>query len=199
MSSENLETRERILQAAWQLLEADGGRSGGKAVRMSDIAKAAGISRQAVYLHFPTRAELLIATTRHIDRVKDSDSLLAPSRAAPDGLTRLDAFVDAWGRYMPEIYPVAKALLAMRESDEAAAAAWCDRMRALHEGCRAAVAALARDGRLTQAFSEEEAGDLLWAQLSVYGWEQLTQERGWSVEAYCTAMKRQARAYLVED
>ncbi|MBT7717936.1 MAG: helix-turn-helix transcriptional regulator, partial [Halieaceae bacterium] len=27
---------------------------------MSDIAKQTGISRQAVYLHFPTRAELLI-------------------------------------------------------------------------------------------------------------------------------------------
>ncbi|MBL4878008.1 MAG: helix-turn-helix transcriptional regulator, partial [Hyphomonas sp.] len=55
MSSENLETREKIMRATWKLLE----ESGGSGVRMSDIAKAAGISRQAVYLHFPTRADLL--------------------------------------------------------------------------------------------------------------------------------------------
>ena len=51
MSSENLETREKIMRATWKLLE----ESGGSGVRMSDIAKAAGISRQAVYLHFLTQ------------------------------------------------------------------------------------------------------------------------------------------------
>jgi AcrR family transcriptional regulator len=58
MSRENLETRIRILNSAWKLLVG----SHASAVRMSDIAKQTGISRQAVYLHFPTRAELLIAT-----------------------------------------------------------------------------------------------------------------------------------------
>ena len=66
MSSDNLETRTRILNATWKLLEADQGHG----VRMSDIAKQAGISRQAVYLHFPTRSKLLIATTRYLDDIK---------------------------------------------------------------------------------------------------------------------------------
>ncbi len=55
MSSENIETRTRILDATVRMLEEQGGRG----VRMGDIAKAAGISRQAVYLHFSSRAELL--------------------------------------------------------------------------------------------------------------------------------------------
>jgi AcrR family transcriptional regulator len=61
MSSEKISTKTRILDTTWKLLEARD-----KNTRMSDIAKAVGISRQALYLHFPTRAALLIATTRHL-------------------------------------------------------------------------------------------------------------------------------------
>ena len=56
MSSEKNSTKFRILEATRKLLE-----SGDKNVRMSDIAKAVGISRQALYLHYPNRADLLIA------------------------------------------------------------------------------------------------------------------------------------------
>ncbi|MFT4874517.1 TetR/AcrR family transcriptional regulator [Congregibacter sp.] len=75
MSSKSLETRGKILDSAWSLLV-----GGSNAVRMSDIAKLTGISRQAVYLHFPSRAELLIATTRYIDEVKSIDDRLAEQR-----------------------------------------------------------------------------------------------------------------------
>ena len=63
MSSQDIETRTRILQASVRLLEAQRGQS----VRMGDIAREAGISRQAVYLHFASRAELLEATTQYLD------------------------------------------------------------------------------------------------------------------------------------
>jgi AcrR family transcriptional regulator len=43
---------------------------------MSDIAKAAGLSRQAVYLHFPNRAELLISATKHLDEKVDRRAAL---------------------------------------------------------------------------------------------------------------------------
>ena len=69
MSSNRINTKSRILEVTWRLLE-----SGNKAIRMADIAKAAGVSRQALYLHFPSRAELLVATTRHIDKVKNVDA-----------------------------------------------------------------------------------------------------------------------------
>ena len=82
------DTRSRILEAAWKLLE-DGA---GSEVRMSDIAKKAGISRQAVYLHFPKRADLLIAVTRYIDEANEVDARLAASRGAATGVERLDVF-----------------------------------------------------------------------------------------------------------
>lgn len=189
MSRELPETRERILRATAKTLEAGGGRE----VRMRDIAQAAGISRQALYLHFPNRADLLIATTRHLDDVNKVDERLASSRAAASGVERLDAFVEAWANYIPEIAGVALALSAMMEGDEAARIAWSDRMQAVREGCLRAVEALERDGHRRSDLTVAEATDLLWVQLSIRNWKQLTQECGWSQARYAEAQKAIAR------
>ncbi len=193
MSSEVAETRIRILNAAWTLLEA----SHGSGVKMSDIARAAGISRQAVYLHFPNRAELLIAATRHIDEVKKVGARLAASREASTGIERLEAFIEAWGNYIPEVYGVVRALLAMRDSDAAARAALDDRMRGLREGFEAAVRALARDGVLSPALSVPEAVDILWSLLSVETWEKFTRDCGWPQARYVALMQELASKMLL--
>ena len=189
------DTRSRILEAAWKLLE-DGA---GSEVRMSDIAKKAGISRQAVYLHFPKRADLLIAVTRYIDEANEVDVRLAASRGAATGIERLDAYIEAWGNYIPEIYGVGKALMAMQETDSEARMAWEGRMLAVREGCEAAVDALARDRALSPEIGEEKATDLLWTLLSVRNWEQLTLECGWPQDDYIGEMKRTARRALLAD
>jgi AcrR family transcriptional regulator len=194
MSSPNPDTRTRILRSAWKLLEADGGQG----VRMADIAKDAGISRQAVYLHFPKRSELLIATTRYIDEVLDVDARLAASRGAASGTARLDAFIQAWGNYIPEIHGIAKALLAMKDTDAAAAAAWSDRMQAVRQGCEAAVQALKADGALAPEYAPKQATDILWTLLSVRNWEQLTQECGWSQKRYIETTQMVARRVLLD-
>ena len=195
MSSDNLETRYRILQATLDLLEA----GQGKGVRMTDIAKRAGISRQAVYLHFATRAQLLIAATIYLDELKGSDERLVPSRAAPSGTERLDAFIEAWGAYIPEIYGVARALLAMRDTDHAAAEAWDQRMRDMREGCEAAIEALHRDGMLSSDQSPAQATDILWTMLSVRNWEQLTVDCGWPQQQYVETLKALARRLFVAE
>jgi len=193
MSSENIETRTRILGATLELLEA----GQGSAVRMTDIAKRAGISRQAVYLHFATRAELLIEATFYLDEIKGADERLAASRAARTGVERLAAFVDAWGNYIPEIYGPGKALLAMKDTDEAAAAAWSQRMRDMREGCEAAINALAKDKTLSPEYAPEHATDILWTMLSVRNWEQMTIECGWSQQKYIKTLKALTKRTLV--
>ncbi|MCP5084526.1 MAG: TetR/AcrR family transcriptional regulator [Alphaproteobacteria bacterium] len=189
MSSENPDTRTRILQTTLNLLE----NGQGEKVRMADIAKQAGISRQALYLHFATRADLLIATTFYLDEIKGSDARLAASRNATSGLDRLDAYIEAWGSYIPEIYGMAKAILAMSDTDEAAAEAWAQRMQDMREGCEAAIDALQTDGELSARHTPKQASDLLWTLLSVRNWEQLTQECGWSQEEYVGSLKTTAR------
>ena len=194
MSTKVLKTRDRVLESAWTLLLGNQA----NAVRISDIAKHAGISRQAVYLHFPTRAELLIATTRYIDQVKGIDERLAHSRSASTGVERLAAFIDAWGNYIPEIYGVAKALMAMQAQDPEAGQAWADRMNAVREGCEAAVSALVRDGVLTQSLSHTEAVDLLWSQLSVEHWAHLRQYCGWTQARYIAVLQHTLLGTLVD-
>ena len=195
MSSDNPETRNRILKAALKLLEA----SQGEGVRMTDIAKRAGISRQALYLHFSTRAELLIATTYYLDKLKGAEERLVPSRRARSGIERLDAFIEAWGTYIPEIYGIAKALLAMRDTDEAAAKAWDERMQDMRQGCEAAINALASDNMLSPDHSPIQATDILWTMLSVRNWEQLTLECGWPQERYIETLKSLARRIFVAE
>jgi AcrR family transcriptional regulator len=195
MSSANIETRTRILDATVRMLEEHGGRG----VRMGDIAKAAGISRQAVYLHFTSRAELLVAATRYLDEVLDVDRRLAPSRAATSGTERLALYIDCWGHYIPEIYGVAKALLLAQETDEAAAAAWNDRMLAMRDGCRAAIETLHSDGNLAPEWTPKRATDALWTMLLVPNWENLTGECGWSTRQYVRWMKTVAKRTFIDE
>ena len=195
MSSEQTDTRTRILEATVQTLE----ESGGHGVRMGDIAKETGISRQAVYLHFASRTDLLVAATRYLDEVLDVDNRLAPSRAATTGVERLRLYIECWGNYIPEIYGVAKALMMARDTDEAAAAAWQDRMLAMRDGCRAAIDALAADGRLAEGWTRPKATDALWTLLLVPTWENLTIECGWSTKKYVNFMSDLGRRMFVRD
>lgn len=185
MSSEEIDTRTRILEATWRLLE----ERQGQGVSMSDIAQAAGISRQAVYLHFKSRTELMIATTQYVDEIKGLDERMQQLYAAANGTALLESCVEVWGAYIPEIYGIAKALLAIRETDEAAAAAWAGSMGCLRDVCREIIGALDREGRLAEQWSPAEAVDMLYALLSVQNWEQLTVESGWSTEQYVEWMK----------
>ena len=195
MSSPNPDTRTRILQATLDLLE----EGGGTGVRMSDIAKRAGITRQAVYLHFANRADLLIATTFYVDDLKQSDDRLAPSRAAATGIERLDAYLEAWANYIPEIYPIGKALMVMGHTDEEARSAWAQRMQDMREGCEAAIEALKRDWKLSTDYTVDEATDLLWTMMQLENWERLTQTCGWTQEQYTRNLKRLAHRQFVVD
>ena len=187
------QTKIRILETTWKVLETRIDKN-----RMSDIAKAVGISRQALYLHYPTRAELLIATTKHIDTVKKVDQRLELSRAAGSGLERLHFFVKAWGGYIPEIHGMSVALRNMRKNDKAAAEAWDDRMQAVRHGCQAAVRALAKDGKLRSDLTEQVATDILWTLLTVENWEKLVLDCAWSQSTYEDKMIELAETALLE-
>jgi AcrR family transcriptional regulator len=166
---------------------------------MSDVADAAGVSRQAVYDHFGSRAELMVATARYGDEVRGLEERLGRYRAAERGLDRLGAFIEFWGNYIPEIYGIARAMLAARETDEAVAAAWDDRMRVVQEACRDIVGRLRRDGTLAPGWSVDEAGEMLWSLLSIGTWENLTLERGWSVDQYVEKMQKLAKRAFVGE
>lgn len=193
MSSTELDTRERILEATLRLME----QHRGQGVRLEDIARQAGVSRQAVYLHFGSRSELLIATTRYLDDLNQSSARIRHICEAENPVAALDAYIVFWANYIPEIHHLAKVLMHVRETDEAAAAAWADRMDALYQGCLSIVQGLERDNLLDQAWTVKEAADYFWATLSIPNWEMLTIERGWTNEQYIERMQQVVRRALL--
>lgn len=190
-----MRTRTRILEATWRLMEERRGRD----VRMRDIADAAGISRQAVYDHFGSRTKLLVETTHYVDEERGLRERRQRFQSATGGVERLEAYVEFWGNYIPEVYGMAKALLEARETEEAAAAAWDDRMGAVRESCHLTIEALHRDGILASGWSLEEAVDLMWTMLSVRNWEQLTIECGWPQDRYIGRMQELLKRVFVEE
>ena len=140
-------------------------------------------------MHFASRAELLIATVRYVDEANGLEERLQRCREASNSIEALDAYVEFWGNYIPEIYGLAKALIAMYDTDEAAAAAWDDRMQALRDGCHGVFDCLERDQALALGWNVAEATDMMWTMLSVSLWENLTRACGWSMDQYVRRMQ----------
>lgn len=147
---------------------------------MAEVARAAGVSRQAVYLHFKSRAGLLLAVVRHMDERDGIRERCELALDHPDPVRALEEFVLAWLHYAATIHPVASALLASRHDDPDAMGAWNDRMDELRAGFRHATRRLAAAGRLRAGLDPAAAADLAWAMTSVPVWEQLTVDRGWA-------------------
>lgn len=192
MSREKINTRNKILKSSLALLEA----SNGKEVRMSDIAKASGISRQAVYLHFPTRTELLVATTHYLDDLHDVDGQFIAIQAST-GTEWLDAYIEFWGNHIPHIHGVAKALNAMKNTDEAANNAWNERMQAVRNGCSGVISAIEKDDALSDTYDTKQAIDILWTLLSISNWEQYRFECGWTQAQYISEIQKIAQLILI--
>lgn len=173
-NSRSVTTRREILDAAWNLIVQRGAE-----VSIAEIAAAAGISRQAVYLHFGTRGGLLMALVQRADERLRIREKFQVAMERPGGQDRLDAWLAAWFAFVPEILPVARDLVRLRPTDPDAAAAWEDRMADLRGWLRELVASLAADGALRDGWSIDEATDYLWTASSVQVWDLLAVERGW--------------------
>jgi len=193
MSSGDPETRKRILEATRELVE----HSRGKAVRMEDIARRAGVSRQALYLHFGSRMDLMVATVQHVDEAGGFFDRTRHVREAENGVAALNLFVAFWADYVPGVFGLAKILLATRETDPAAAAAWADRTNGLWNIFHYLTKWIERDGMLASQWTPETAADMVWTLISVQSWESLVIERGWSQEEYVERIQETLRRVLI--
>jgi AcrR family transcriptional regulator len=178
MSRKN--SRTQILDAAMALVI----KRGEAGVTMAEIAKAAHVSRQAVYLNFADRGDLLLALVRHVDAKRGLERELQKVGAAPTGLTALREMVSLQARMNPGVWAIARAMEAVRRTDEAVERSWQDRLAQRLEGCRAIVARLAREGLLRKDLPANAAADILWTVTSLRTWEDLVLQRRWTGEQY---------------
>ena len=119
-------TRAAILDATWSLM-AEKKRLD---VSQAEIAAAAGVSRQTIFIAFGNRAGLLTAMARNKDMGSDHVARLREiSRAATVGPDDFRRYIEIWLDYLPLIYPVVILLDAAALTDAEAASALDDRMK----------------------------------------------------------------------
>jgi AcrR family transcriptional regulator len=172
--------RERILEATLALIT----KRGGAELTMAQIAKSARMSRQAVYLHFADRGDLLVAMVRYVDEKRGLEAEIKRIREAPSGVEAMRRMVSLQARTNPEIWAPARALDAVRRTDAAAERSWQDRLQHRLKGCREIVHQLKRDGDLVPGLDPDTAADLLWTVTSLRMWEDMVLQRGWSATKY---------------
>src|SRR5918996_1540855 len=182
--------RLRILREAWAMIEA--GRLND--LTMGALARAAGVSRQTVYVQFGSRAGLLVQMVRERDEANPRRERVAAAIASPDPVEALVALTRALAGWWADIHPIAHALYAAALTDEAARAAWEDRMAHLHEFTDAVVERLAEDDVLAHGWDPPLASDWLAAQLNPLGWVLLVKDSGWAQSLY-----EQRMATIVQD
>lgn len=188
-------TRRRICEAALRLIAKDGGGQ----VTLAAVARAAKVSRQALYLHFADRAALFLAVVRYADERRGVPEAVRRLEAAPSGLAALREMAALQAALNPGIWPLARLLESIRRDDEAAERSWQDRLDNRLRGCREIVARLKRDGTLRTGLSPDIATDLLWTLTSLRTWEDLVLLRGWSSGEYEARLGEVLRALLVKE
>jgi AcrR family transcriptional regulator len=151
---------------------------------MAQVAAAARVSRQAVYLHFKDRTALLIAMARRVDEQMGIPQELRAIEEAESPEVAIRMMVSLQARLNPRIWPAARAMEAVRRTDQAVESAWQDRLQFRLEGCRRIVAWLQREGRLRSEVDPDVAADILWGLTSLRAWEDWVLERGWSDAQY---------------
>jgi AcrR family transcriptional regulator len=188
-------SREHILRTSRELLE----ERGWAGVGPEQVARAAGISREALHLHFGSRGLLLLALVEFIDREEGIDALIEHVQGAPTSLEELDRLVWFSATYEPRVRAAALAHDAARHGDADLERAWHARMRARRTLCLHAVERLQDDGILADGFGRDDAADLLWSLLSMRTHESLVTDRRWSRRRYEQHLRTVLRRALTSE
>lgn len=193
MSSGDPATRARILLAARELLE----KTPGAPVSMGQIARHAGVSRQALYLHFAERTSLLVEVSRMADAAARTPERQRRVDQAPTARDALREAIALQAALKPELRGIATALDVLRRTDPAAGAAWEEREHARLQRCETIVARLHAEGDLAAAWDVSAAARLLWAVTSQRVWDDLVIDQGWSAGQYRTHLTTMLEAALL--
>lgn len=150
------------------------------AISLVDLAREAGVSRQTLYLLFGSRAGLLLAMVEYHDAQAPVVPRLALARETMTAREAFEPYLRAWFEYLPQVFPVARALVAATSlGDSAAHAAWESRMQLLRGGFLQMTRALHEAGALRSGWTPATAADWLFSMSHVDTWQHLVVEACW--------------------
>jgi len=150
------------------------------ATGLESVAKRAGVSRQAIYLHFHSKDDLLRAVHERVNE-REVVPAFAQVWAAPSAREALCAWVVASAEAIPRFLHLANALSAGRHLDPHIDATWDAPMRGQYGECLRLAKWLRRDGALRPGIAPRYAADMLWHFTHIHAFESLVVERGWPV------------------
>ena len=136
---------------------------------MAEVAAGAGVSRQAVYLHFPDRAALLAALRADLD-LADGPEI---ANQAPSARAALTSVLTRLAETYARIWPVLQASGTTETQGRLPL-------------CQALVARFRAEGALAPHLSPATAADILFSLTSPALWHELVEDRGWDATRYRT-------------
>jgi AcrR family transcriptional regulator len=193
MSSNRLDTRNAILIAARELFEEQGYHG----AALEAVAKRAGVSRQAIYLHFASKAELLTALHARIYETDVAPTLdRHPVWTASTALEGLDALIAVDAEVASKVWRIHEALVVARrhhaEVDETLRPREAERYDELVRLGRW----LKKEGGLPPRMRVGTFADIVWGLTSLGTFQNLVIERGWSIARFVAWVRQTMRAQL---
>jgi AcrR family transcriptional regulator len=171
-------------------------RRNGDAPNMSELARAVGVSRQAIYLHFPDRASLLLALVERVDEDEDLQAGIEIVKTGQDAAAQIHAWAQMQAWRNPRIASFARALDQTRHTDRAVAHAWRDRTENRMRGAVAIVNRLREEDRLHPSWKPDEAAAVLGELTSFRVWDDLVNESKLPPDRYVEIVTSAALAAL---
>jgi AcrR family transcriptional regulator len=149
------------------------------------IAKMADVSRQAIYLHFSSKAELLTALHLHIF---DTDVVPVvdrhPITDEMTGLDALDAMVAVDVEVASKVWRIHEALTVARRQFPEVDETLRPREQERYDGLLKLGRRLEGEGALPPNIGAGMFADMLWGLLNIGTYQNLVNERSWSLDQY---------------
>ncbi len=173
-------TRLRILDAALEQCTRLG-----PSVRLADVARAAGVSHQGLYLHFKGRDALLLALLDHMVSSFGLRELSDAVIEAGDGRTAVKRVVTFMYQLNGRLTEVGWVLEEAQHLDEGFGIDWRNRTRGLQGFIREHVTGrLATEQTLRGPWTTDDAADLILGLTDLGTWRTYVRDLGWSESDY---------------
>jgi AcrR family transcriptional regulator len=164
------------------------------------VAKRAGVSRQAIYLHFPSKAELLTALHLHIFA---ADVLPAierhPQAHAVSALDALDVMIAVDVEVVSKVWRIHEAFQIARRQHPEVEQTLRPREEERYGQLLDLGHRLKRERALPPNLRVGTFADVLWGLVSVGTYRSLVIERGWSLNQYRRWVRNTIRLQIGAD
>jgi len=175
------QTRTQILEAARAMFEEFGYYDAG----LGAVAKKAGVSRQAIYLHFPSKAKLLTALHLHIYATDVVPALERhPITDAVSALDALDAMIAVDVEVASKVWRIHEALTMARRQHPEVEETLRPREEERYGELLDLGRRLKREGALPPKIRVGTFADMMWGLMNTGTYRNLVIERGWSLHQY---------------